>query len=151
MRKGKYSYGMTLIELILVVSILAIIFSLIFPKIERRNYHLMTYSRMLRDDIRNARYMSMVEGKIHKIILEPYQYKIVENTRELKVVKLEKDFRISHNFSKGDIMFNYNGTPIPGGGTIKIFDNKLNKYTEITVIPATGRVLLKREISKGYK
>ncbi|SDY48006.1 prepilin-type N-terminal cleavage/methylation domain-containing protein [Proteiniborus ethanoligenes] len=150
MSRGKYSYGMTLIELLLVISILAISLSLIFPRVKRSDYHLMTSSRILRDDIRNARYMNMVEGKSYKIILEPYQYRIVENSKELKVVKLEKNLRMSHNFTGGQIGFRYTGSP-SAGGTIKIFDNKLNIYTEITVVPDTGRVLLKNEIFKGHK
>ncbi len=143
---------MTLIELLLVISIIALSLSIVIPKIERRDYHLMTSSRMLRDDIRNVRCMKMVEGKNLKISLEKNQYKVIENVRVLKIVKLEKDFKITYteNFKGGDIIFGYNGAPTYGGGTITIFDDRVNKYCEITIVPATGRILLKNEIFKGY-
>lgn len=152
MIKAKNNRGMTLIELLLVISIIALSLSIAIPKIERRNYHLMTSSRMLRDDIRNVRYMKMVEGKNLKISLERNQYSVMENSKVVKRVKLEKDFKITYtdNFKGGDIIFGYNGVPTYGGGTITIFDDRANKYCEITIVPATGRILLKNEIFKGY-
>lgn len=152
MKRKNYSSGMTLIELLLVISILAISLSIVMPKIERRDYHLMTSSRMLRDDIRNIRYMKMAEGKNLKISLESNQYKVIENLKVIKRVQLEKDFKITYTetFKGGDISFSYNGAPTCGGGTITIFDNKKNKYCEITIVPATGRILLKDEIYRGY-
>ncbi|WP_352420016.1 type II secretion system protein [Proteiniborus sp.] len=151
MKRRKYNGGMTLIELLLVISILALSLSIIIPKIERRDYHLMTNSRMLRDDIRSIRYIKMVEGKNVKISLEKTQYTIMENVRVIKRVRLEKDYKITYTdtFKGGDIIFGYNGAPTYGGGTITIFDNRTNKYCEITVVPATGRILLKKEIFKG--
>ncbi|WIV11008.1 type II secretion system protein [Proteiniborus sp. MB09-C3] len=152
MKRKNYSGGMTLIELLLVISILALSLSIVIPKIEKRDYHLMTSSRMLRDDIRNIRYMKMAEGKNLKISLESNQYKVIENLKVIKRVQLEKDFKITYTetFRGGDISFSYNGAPTYGGGTITIFDNKKNKYCEITIVPATGRILLKDEIYKGY-
>lgn len=145
MKRQKSNSGMTLIELILVISIFALSLSIVIPKIERRGYHLMTSSRMLRDDIRYVRYIKMVEGKSYKISLEGNQYTVMENARILKKVKLEKDFKLtySENFRGGDIVFSYTGSPSNGGGTITIFDNRTNKYCEITIVPDTGRILLK--------
>lgn len=150
MKSQKYNRGMTLIELLLVISILAISLAIVMPKIERRDYYLMTSSRMLRDDIRNVRFMRITEGKNYYVSLESSQYTIKEGVKVIKRVKFEQDFKISHNFTRGDISFTYNGAPTYGGGTITMFDNKKNKYCEITIIPATGRILLKNEIYKGY-
>ncbi|MFA5524046.1 MAG: type II secretion system protein [Tissierellales bacterium] len=141
--------GMTLIELLLVISILALSLTIVIPHIERRDYNLMTSSRMLRDDIRNVRYIRMTEGKNYSISLEGVQYTIKEGVKVVKRVKLEKDFKITHNFTGGNISFNHNGSP-SYGGTITIFDNKKNNYCEITIVPATGRILLINEIFKGY-
>ncbi|SCG83299.1 hypothetical protein DW1_1729 [Proteiniborus sp. DW1] len=144
MKSKKFVKGMTLIELILVISILALLVAIIMPKIERRDYYLMTISRTLRDDIRNIRYMKMTEGKSYLISLEGTQYTIKEGYKVIKRVKLEKDFKMTSNFPKGEIYFTYNGSP-NCGGTITIFDNKKNKYCEITIVPSTGRILLKDE------
>lgn len=151
MVRKNYSGGMTLIELLLVISIIAISLSIVIPRIERRDYHLITSSRMLRDDIRSIRYSKMVEGKNLRISLEKNQYKILEGVKIIKKVKLEKDFKITYSstFKTGDIIFGYNGAPTYGGGTITIFDDKANKYCEITIVPATGRILLKNEIFEG--
>lgn len=150
MKNKKFNSGMTLIELLLVISILAISLAIVTPKIDRRDYYLMTSSRALRDDIRNVRYMKMTEGKSYLISLEGTQYTVKEGTKVIKRVILEKDFKITNNFPRGEISFTYNGAPTYGGGTITIFDNKKNKYCEITIVPATGRILLKNEINKGY-
>lgn len=150
MKNIKYKKGMTLIELLLVISILAISLAIVIPKIERRDYYLMTSSRVLRDDIRNVRFIRITEGKNYYVSLESSQYTIKEGVKVIKRVKLEQDFKITHNFTRGDISFTYNGAPTYGGGTISIFDNKKNKYCEITIVPATGRILLKNEVYKGY-
>lgn len=152
MKKEKYNCGMTLIELLLVISIIALSLSIVIPKIERRDYKLMTSSRMLRDDIRTVRYEKMVEGKNIKILLEKSQYSVMKNLKVIKRVKLEKDYKITYTntFKGGDIIFGYNGAPTYGGGTITIFDDRTNKYCEITIIPATGRILLKKEVFEGY-
>ncbi len=150
MERKKHNSGMTLIELLLVISILALSLAIVMPKIERRDYHLMTSSRALRDEIRNIRYMKMTEGRSYLISLEGTQYTLKEGVKVIKRVKLEKDFKITNNFPKGEIFFSYNGAPTYGGGTITIFDNKRNKYCEITIVPATGRILLKDEIYEGF-
>ena len=40
-------------------------------------------------------------------------------------------------------MFQYNGAPVYGGTTIRIPNKKNGKYIEITIVPASGRVLMK--------
>lgn len=145
--------GITLIELLLVISILTLSISIIIPKFERRDYHLTTLSRMLRDDLRYIRFAKMVEGKNYFISLEEKQYTIRESTKIIKRVKLEKDFKIMHNFSNStsvNISFSYKGAPTLGGGTITIFDDKRNRYCEITIVPDTGRILLKDQIFVSY-
>ncbi len=149
MKVKKSNGGMTLIELLFVISILSISLAIIIPKIERRDYYLMTSARALRDDIRSIRYLKMTEGKSYLISLEGTQYTIKEGHKVIKRVKLEKDFKITNNFPKGEVYFSYNGSP-NSGGTVTIFDNKKNKYCEITIVPATGRILLIDEIFEGY-
>ncbi|MGF7056993.1 pilus assembly FimT family protein [Brassicibacter mesophilus] len=149
MRRQKYDRGMTLIELLVVLSLLAIIASMVIPKIDRRDYFLMASSRMLRDDIRSIRYMKMTEGKNYKISLEYNRYVISRNSIQVKDVKLEKNFKIVHNISGGNVWFSYIGAPLQSG-TIRVLDDETNRYCEITIVPATGRILLKNQIFEGY-
>lgn len=152
MKEIKSNNGMTLIELIFIIAIISLLFSLVLPKIEERDNYLLSISRVLRDDIRYIRYLRMTEGKNIKISLERDKYKIMEGVKVIKKIELKKDFKIVHSstFRSGNIFFGYNGVPAYGGGTITIFDNKTNRHCQITVVPSTGRILLKDEIYDGY-
>jgi len=149
MREQNQNSGMTLVELLVVLSIIAIVTSMLIPKIERRDYYLLTSSRMLRDEIRTIRYMKMTEGKNYRILLGDNRYVIFENNKPVKDVKLEKNLKIAHNISGGNIYFSHIGAPLKSG-TIRIIDDETNNYCEITIVPATGRVLLKNQIFEGY-
>lgn len=149
MRILRMKKGVTLIELLLVLAIISMIILITVPRIKTTNYWLKSNSKMLRDDIRYIRYMKMVEGKNCKILLGYDHYCVVENGRERKRVVIENDLKIVHNFYDGNVYFSHIGSPNQGG-TIKIIDDKTNKYCEITIVPATGRVLLKNQIFEGY-
>ena len=149
MENYRNNKGMTLMELLLVIAILALFISIVMPKVERRDFHLITCSKMLRDDLRYIRFAKMAEGKNYFISLEEKQYTVKESAKIIKRVKLEKDFKIMHNFSNSgsvNLSFSYKGAPTLGGGTITIFDDKRNRYCEITIVPDTGRILLKDQI-----
>jgi len=141
--------GITLVELLLIISIITLLTLIVIPHIDITKYWLISNSRVLRDDIRNVRYLNMSEGKNLKILLGNNEYVIVENEIEKKRVVFKSDFKLVHNFKNGNIYFSHIGSP-QQGGTIRIISNKKNQYCEITIVPATGRVLLKDEIFKGY-
>lgn len=141
--------GITLVELLLIISIITLLTLIVIPHIDITKYWLISNSRVLRDDIRNVRYLNMSEGKNLKILLGNNEYVIVENGIEEKRVVFKSDFKLVHNFKNGNIYFSHIGSP-QQGGTIRIISNKKNQYCEITIVPATGRVLLKDEIFKGY-
>ena len=133
--------GMTLIEVIVVISILAIITSIITPKNNIRNYRLKSYARTMTNDIRMVRYLRMTEGEYYSILLQEHYYVILNGTKYIKKVEFGKDIRIGDNLGRV-IRFTYAGVPM-GAGSIVIQDLKTRKYYDITIVPATGRILLR--------
>ncbi len=142
--------GLTLIELIIVLAILSILVSLIVPKIDSTNYRLKTEARLLCNEIRDLRLKNMTESLLYKIYIHSDNYQLHEGPSQLKRWDVESGIKISDNFGDENISytklsFNNNGAP-NYSGTITIKDINSGKYMEITIVLATGRVLLKDEI-----
>lgn len=150
MEKAKSKAGLTLIELIVTVGMLSLLMLIVLPKIDMSNYKLIEISKNLRDDIRYVRYIAMTEGDILRIFFQRNRYLILEGTKIIKEVRLDSNFSLYQNFKDNLIYFSYNGAPSTSGGTIDVVKSD-GKYTEITVVPGTGRVLFKNQIYNGYK
>lgn len=142
--------GFTLVELIVVIGFLGLLFSIVLPKIDRNPHILLYTTKTLRDDIRGIRFTSMTENPGMRIVLDRYSYKILNGTKIVNSVTLNDGFYIKQNFSRSSIAFDYKGTPVYGGGTVSIVNENSKKYCEITVVPDTGRILMKDTILKGY-
>lgn len=142
--------GLTLIELIIVIGVLAMILSMAMPKIKKNRFTHLAISQTVRNDIRSVRYIKMTEGKDYRIVFQKYSYFILEGPKLKKTITLDKGYSIAQNFTGNEIKFNYNGVPETSGGTVIILDIKAKKYCEVTVVPATGRILLKNKIYNGY-
>lgn len=140
--------GLTLIELIVVIGFLGLLLSISLPKIEKSPYILLYTTKTLRDDIRNIKYAAMTEGTGARIVFDRYSYMILEGEKIIKTVNLNKDLRIKQNLLKSSIGFDFKGTPISGGGTVSIVDESTKKYCKITIVPATGRILMENKIYK---
>ena len=144
----------TMIELIFVVAILGIVLMIAIPKIQFTDYELKAEGRRLCSDIRYIRLVRMTEGKLYKIQLKKDGYNILEvsNTgpKITKRVKINEKFEIADNLYESMISFSVDGAPRNrSAGTIKIINNDNAEYCEMTIVPFTGRVLLKDEILKG--
>lgn len=142
--------GLTIVELIVVIGFLGLLFSIAIPKVDRTPYLLVSASKALRNNIVEVRYSAMTEGTLKRVFFNKYAYKIIESTKTLKSVDMRPGIKIIQNFKNNDLAFHYNGTPLFGGGTIIILDEITKRYCEITVVPATGRILMKDEVFKGY-
>ncbi len=140
----------TIVELIVVIGFLGLLFSIAIPKIDRTPYLLVSASKALRNNIVEVRYSAMTEGTLKRIFFNKYSYKIIESAKTLKSVDMSPGIKIIQNLKNNDLAFNYNGTPLFGGGTIIILDEITKRYCEITIVPATGRILMKDEVFKGY-
>jgi len=144
LRRLESHEGLTIIELIVVIGMLSLLMSIALPKIDNSDYKLMEIAKTLRDDIRYVRYMKMTEGENLRVLLQKSKYSILEGTRKIKEVNLGSNFSLNQNFKDNQIAFSFNGAPSTSGGTITLINNTNGKYCEITVVPGTGRVLLKK-------
>lgn len=143
--------GITVIELIVVIGMMAILACIALPKVETGTYALLAASKGLRDDIRYVRCMTMTEGQNLRVFFQRTGYFILEGPKAVREVKLHNDFSLYQNFTDSQVAFSYNGAPSTSGGTATLVNNKSKKYCELTVVPGTGRILLKNKVYSGYK
>lgn len=143
--------GLTIVELIVVIGILSLALSIALPRLDTGTYRLLAASKALRDDIRYVRYMKMTEGQNLRILFQRKKYTLLEGTKVVKEVKLESDFSLYQNFKDSQIAFSFNGAPSTSGGTATLVNDKDKKYCEITVVPGTGRIILKNKVYNDYK
>lgn len=141
------SKGYTLIELMIVIAILGIMGGILIPRgSSYQKYRLKVYAEQLCEDIRFVRHWNMNnEGNCH-LALSTQHYRIVKNTAIYKRVDLPLKYNIYFTQGKETLRFTSKGVPRMGGCSIRIADTKLKASMEITVVPASGRVLLKDEI-----
>jgi prepilin-type N-terminal cleavage/methylation domain-containing protein len=141
MEKNK---GFTLIELILTMALLGMILGIAVPKIDNSNFYLKAQGKQLCMEIRNVRILRMTEGKGYRILLSDHSYKVLDGRKELKNIILDSKYELLYR--NRELMFTYEGTPCHGGDTI-IMRNRMNgKHIKITIVPASGRVLLDDKI-----
>lgn len=147
MKKNKHissKSGYTLLELVVVLALFAIVFSIsipsikvIFINIEKRE--LMTFRR----DIINARNSAIVENTYYtlNINVKNNSYQIIKHGSQnetIRNVKFENGIKILNNNFNSSLNFSPTGSPNKGG-TIKL-TNKKGEIIEITITPATGKV-----------
>lgn len=134
---------MTLVEVVITISIMLIISSLCFPKDSISKHQINLFTKQLCSDIRYVRKANML-GDLKTYIYyikdnETISYVVRENGKDLKEISLPSGANIQYANSK--IKFKPDGSPDPKGQTINI--NKENLKREITIVPVSGRVLLK--------
>lgn len=142
--------GFTIVELIVVIGMLGLLFSVAVPMIDMNHYNLLTAGKALRDNIKAVKYETMTEGTYVRILFDKYSYRVMEGSKVKNKVLMNNGIKIVQNFKDSTVTFNYNGAPLTGGGTVSILDEKTKKYCEITVVPSTGRILMKNKVYKGY-
>lgn len=137
---------MTLVEVVIGIGIIMTILMISFPKEKSQKYEMDSFARQLVGDIRYVRNMNS-NGNL-SVFLENIstqdnpRYVIKENTDIVKTVYLPKNSSLSYPSST--IKFKSDGTLSSKGETI-IIDSKDRKI-KITIIPFSGRVLLKEDM-----
>ena len=131
--------GFTLIEVVAVIGLMAILSGIVMPTIKKSNFTMRSYGRLLCTDIREVRMSKMTLGGQYSILLSKKYYKVLDGTQELKTVELPDPFELF--YGDDEIRFNYQGVPIYGGDTIKIFNKDSKRFYKLTIVPASGRVL----------
>lgn len=134
---------MTLVEVVITISIMLIISSLCFPKDSISKHQINLFTKQLSSDIRYVRKSNML-GNLKTYIYysednKSTSYIVRENGKDLKKVSLPSGANIQYGNSK--IKFKSDGSPDPKGQTINIY--KENLKIELTIVPVSGRVLLK--------
>jgi len=138
----------TLVEVLLGITLLALICTISFSKINLDNYKVNSFIRQLNSDIRYVRMVNKLgNSKVYIVFTTKNNckgYILMENGNTSKGVFLPKNINL--NYSESKILFDNKGSFYMGGTTINIGKDK--DYTEITIVPVSGRVLIKEGIYK---
>ena len=141
MKVRRYRYekrrNVTFIEVIIGITLLALIGTVSFVKLDLSNYKINSFIKQMTTDIRYIR-------QINKIGNEKVYMLFMEEGRQSKKVFLPKGIELACPTSK--ILFNTKGGFYKGGTTITII--KKDNYTDITIVPTSGRILIKEGIYK---
>ena len=149
----RVSNGFALIEVLCAVLILTSLAGVLLFGVDTRNVKIETFVRSLCSDIRYVRLRNMSAENttlVKQEVLEDGRdaYVLKEGGKVLRQVALPKDTVIEHSF--GVIQFTCTGVLTGSsrgrGETIKIIDNKSEESTTLTIVPFSGRVLIKEGI-----
>jgi prepilin-type N-terminal cleavage/methylation domain-containing protein len=146
--------GFTLLELIVVSSILGIICLIIVPNLSGMNeqWILRSTAYMLANDIRRIQSHSIKESSSYKLDLytNEFYYRLKENSplgEQLKLVRFDSRIAdVKANFNKGtDLSYglhtiSYNSTGAPDRAGTVLIKSRNGYEIRVTVDVATGRV-----------
>ncbi|MDF2546483.1 MAG: hypothetical protein K0R93_1381 [Anaerosolibacter sp.] len=144
MKKNHRQKGFTLIEVVAVIGLMVILSSLAMPTIKKSSFTMKSYARHLCTDIREVRMSKMTLGGQYSILLSKKYYKVLDGTQELKSVEIPDPFELL--YGNEEVRFSYQGVPTHGGDTITIYNKDSRRFYQITIVPASGRVLLLDEL-----
>lgn len=134
---------MTLVELVITLSVIIVITSVCFFRGDTNKYEVDLFTKQLCSDIRYVRKSNML-GDFNTYIYyknenDKISYILRSDGKDKKKVYLPQNTKIS--YGKNTIKFKSDGAPNPIGQTIIVYNKKVKK--EITIVPISGRVLLK--------
>lgn len=139
---------MTLVEVVLGITILVLISTISFSYFNLDSYKVNSFIRQLNSDIRYVRKVNKLGNtKVHIIFTQNNGcngYILKENGYNAKEKYLPKGINLS--CPVGKILFDRQGAFYVGGTTITIGES--GNYTDITIVPVSGRVLIKEGIYK---
>lgn len=138
--------GLTLIELIVVMAILAIIFTITMPALNNylANCRLEAACLELQQNIRSTAQDALVEESIYyriNLYRNTEKYRVINmlNRDGFKEVTLPKDIDlVGTNFYQDVILFSARGMPTTGG-TVTLKSNSTGRNMYVIVAPVTGR------------
>lgn len=143
MNKNK---GYTLIELIVVLALFSILFSIAIPNLNfvSRTQELQELKEFKRD-VLFARNQAIVKGKIHyfKLDYTKNSYFIMSDGIEIKRCYFDNGVSLINNPAVIEIVFTSSGVP-KLGNTIKLKTSDNQRY-KLVVNPVTGKISLSEE------
>ena len=135
--------GFTLIELIVVLALFSILFSIAAPKLGMLNrYKENEELKICKRDLFFARNQAIVNGKIHyfKLDYSKNSYFIMADGKEIKRVYFNSGLSLVHNPNISEFTFGRSGAPLESG-TINL-KTSYNKIFKLSVTPVTGKISL---------
>lgn len=148
--KNEKRRNVTILELIIAITLILMISSVGFVKLQGNNYKIISFTKQLCSDLRYVRRENMLNNSTVYIRFfqenNRYGYSLHRNKQIDKELTLPQSTKLNYpkNFSDSFIKFNRDGSFVKGGGTITI--NKGNDYKYITIVPVSGRILYKEGI-----
>jgi len=138
--------GFTLIELIVTIALLAILFSIVVPRINTDRYYMEKIAKELLYDLKDIKVKNMTsENKTYTITFFTDFYILKEGTnagiKQYKKVELKEDYEFYYSNGNQNLTFNYRGSPSQAQ-TITFKNLKTEVIKQITIVPVTGRILL---------
>ena len=138
--------GFTLIELVVTISILCIVLALAVLIIDIDMFYLEKMADEFAMDVRYVQ-MECMKGETnnHRISIDITNgcYYIYDIYAIKKTVAFKNRYKIDYsNQNMGSIGFTHDGTPI-NSGIFTILDTRTNETKQISIVPATGRTVIK--------
>lgn len=136
--------GFTIIEMIVTIAILSVVLVISIPKVSIDFGYM---DKMANGFVFDVRYIQMENMKNPglnykiRIYADLRKYIISNNDRLEKTVTFKERYIISYS-NIGPIGFNSEGTPV-NAGTFTITDSKTKKFKSISIVPTTGRTIIK--------
>lgn len=138
--------GFTLIETVVTIFILIILISLAVPKLDMDFAYM---DKMANEFAMDVRYIQMESMKVPgaeyniRINMDEGFYNVDVDTVTVKTVKFKERYKISYNnINMKSIGFTYEGMPV-NAGTFSILDTRTNEKKEVSIVPMTGRTIIK--------
>ena len=138
--------GFTLIETVVTIFILILLFTLAVPKLDLDFAYMDKMANEFAMDIRYVQMESMKRpGSEYNISINKTEncYYVIKEEDKVKTVKFKERYKINYsNSNMGFIGFTYEGMPV-NAGTFSILDTKTNEIKEVSIVPTTGRTIIK--------
>jgi prepilin-type N-terminal cleavage/methylation domain-containing protein len=138
--------GFTLIELVVVISIICIVSMLAVAIIDIDMFYLEKMADEFAMDVRYVQ-MECMKGETnnHRICIDITNgcYHIYNIAVIKKTVVFKNRYKIDYsNQNMESVGFTHDGTPV-NPGTFTILDTKTNETLKISIVPTTGRTVIK--------
>lgn len=144
--------GYTVIEMILVITIIGILATVSLPiyKKSLAHYRHSSALRMIATDIRLIQQQSITKNQSYGLVFNNIDYSLMRGENlELRVLP-KGNHILGTDFDNNALSFNPSGEPSKGGGNIIIGDTSGNR-SYVVITPATGKVKIDDEPPENSK